>query len=135
MIVDWMEPMPTEVRVALEPMLNRWMPLLPTWVQSLSVEYEAESANVMHVRTHYTNRWAVIGVTGSWLKYDDTERQNALRHELVHVCVEPLRRAARNAVEATAEEGPTRALALKTLEEGLESAVEDLAQCIGRLDG
>lgn len=133
MIIDWMEPMPSEVRRALEPMLDRWLPLLPTWVQSLSVEYASESADVMHVRIHYTNRWAVIGVTGSWLKYDDDERQNALRHELMHVCVEPLRRAARNAIEATTDEGPAQSLAITTLNEGLESTVEDLAHCVGRL--
>lgn len=96
---------PREVRSALEPHLERWWALVPTWCQEFTVRYDHENPSRMAARINYANRWATLVVTAGWLNDPDEERANSVRHELAHVMLEPVSAAVRRIISDTQEEG------------------------------
>lgn len=130
----WEPDFPADIRRIVEPVLVRWLDLVPTWCQEFRVRYRGDEQNTLKVNIHHSNRWAVLTITGAWLDEPESAREEAIIHELVHVAVEPLFTAADRAVEELSDEdSPVRRLASAGLREGLECSVDDLARGIQRL--
>lgn len=125
---------PPDLRPIVEPVLNRWIGLVPTWCQEFIVRYDHRQDGRMATITDYPSRWVVLIVTPGWVGCVEAERENALVHELVHAGVEPLVSAARRVMENATDEGsPIRNMAAALLEDGMEASVEDLARAIVRV--
>lgn len=131
-VYDWRNT-PPEVRQALEPMLKRWGALLPSWVQDVRVAYDGTRDATMSVTTNYRNRWILLLVTGNWMAEAQGERENALRHELAHVLLEPFDSVVERVLDTLPEDTVTEQLARGMVEDGAEAAVEDIARALGRL--
>jgi hypothetical protein len=102
--IYWTNDVPAEVRAALEPMLDRWTGLLPTWLHDLVVDYSAteQAGMLMGVEFHY--RRANLIVTGQWLTCPPEEREEMLRHELSHIILGPLQDIALDIVRRLTDE-------------------------------
>lgn len=132
--VTWREDFPPEVRSALEPMLERWGALLPTWCQDFIISYDGTRDAQMAATINYRNRWAILRVTGLWLDNPPAERENSLRHELVHILLEPMDSVMRRIIEDTIpKDTPLAELCDSVFTDGMEAAVEDMARAIGRM--
>lgn len=130
----WESDVPPEIRAAVEPLLQRWWVMVPGWCEEFTVKYSAKRDARMAVSVNYRNRWALLIVTGQWLQDAPEERENSLRHELVHILVEPLTAGVRRIIEDTLEAGtPTMELCDSIFTDGMEAAVEDLARAFGRV--
>jgi hypothetical protein len=84
----WEPDFPADLRVIVEPILLRWLPLLPTWCQEFRVRYRGDNENTAQVNVSHRNRWAILTITGNWLDEPESEREESLIHELVHVALE-----------------------------------------------
>lgn len=130
----WEPDFPADVRAIVEPILARWLLLLPTWCQEFRVRYRGDLDNTAMVEISHRNRWALLTVSGNWLDEPESEREEAIIHELLHVALEPLWVAASRLIEDVTPEGsPLRALGQSMASDGLEMSVDDLARAIQRL--
>ena len=84
-VLVWDEKCPPEIRAAVEPLIERWRHIIPTWCHSLWIAYNADTDNCMECEAHPEYRWAKIHVGGSWLRQPGHERESAVVHELVHI--------------------------------------------------
>ena len=132
--VTWEPDVPDDIKAIVEPHLEHWKDLVPTWCQEFIVRYDAVLDNRMAVKVNYRNRWALLIVTGLWLGETQEARDKSLSHELIHVNLEPLVAPVVRIIEDTTKEGTVeRSLADSMFSDGMEAAVEDLAQCIVRM--
>lgn len=132
--VTWRKDFPPEVRTALEPMLEQWGALLPTWCQEFIVSYDGARDAQMAATVNYRNRWVVLRVTGLWIDNANEERENSLRHEMIHVLLEPMAMAVARIIEDTVpEDTPLAKLCNSVFTDGLEATVEDMARAVGRI--
>ena len=132
--VYWDPDIPDDVKAVIERHLSPWLMLIPTWCQEFRVRYHPQRDARMASESNYRNRWATLIVTGEWLGETDKERDNAVRHELCHVILEPLTSAIYRIINDTLEEGTAAyKLSYSLFTDGTEAAVEDLARAIGRL--
>lgn len=130
----WDAEFPADVRAIVEPVLLRWLPLLPTWCQEFRVRYRGDNANTAQVNVSHRNRWAILTIAGNWLSEPRIEREEAIIHELIHVALEPCWSAASRFLEDVTQDGtPLREFAHSALTDGLECSVDDLARSIQRL--
>lgn len=83
--VVWDEKCPRELRSAVEPLLDRWLHLLPTWCHSLVVAYDSECDDVANCLAEHEYRGARITIGGNWLRQPTYERESIIVHELLHV--------------------------------------------------
>ena len=90
MIISWEPDIPQDVRVIVDIHLQKWMGLLPTWVQEFIVRYDPKQPGRMAAKINYSNRWAMLVVTADWIGEVVEEREAALVHEFIHVNLEPL---------------------------------------------
>ena len=132
--VTWRTDFPLEVRSALEPMLERWGALLPMWCQDFIVSYDGSRDAQMAVTVNYRNRWVILRVTGLWIENSKEERENSLRHEMIHVLLEPMAVAVARIIEDAVPEGtPLAKLCDSVFTDGMEATAEDMARAIGRM--
>lgn len=134
MKVVW-ENVPLEVRAALEPLLDKWLWILPPWCQEFRVDYKGGQDATMSVTVSYRNRWAVLHATGLWLGEKEQYREVSVIHELVHVLLEPMVSAVARVIEDTTPAGtPLRNLADSVFSDGMEASTEDMARALQRRD-
>lgn len=88
--VVWMDGVPPEVRVAVEPVLIRNLHRLPAWLYELRINWEDEpqpdepmSAACSRTRVEYRVAWITIGP--KWLNGETAWREDAIIHEMLHV--------------------------------------------------
>ena len=125
---------PAEVKESLEPYLERYVPLLPTWVQEFECRWGPTSDARMAAKINYRNRWAVLLVTPHWLSDNEVERENSVRHEFIHILLAPLMEAVDLIIESNIEKDtPVHKLSDKTYRNAMEASVEDTARAIERL--
>lgn len=128
--ITWEADIPEDIKAIAEPMLERWVWLVPTWCQEFTVRYDPMYDAQMAVTNNYRNRWAMLRMTGQWLGCPDSERELSLVHELIHVCLEPLVAPVSRIVGNLTKDGTKlRAMADKMFSDGLEAATQDLAHC------
>ena len=133
--VTWEPDIPADIRAIVEPHLERWKGLVPTWVQEFIVRYDPMSDNRMAVKVNHRGRWAVLIVTGHWLGEASEEREESMIHEFIHICLEPLVAPVSGIIDdMTDEDTRERKLVESMFSDGMEASVEDLARCLVRLN-
>lgn len=94
--VAWDVTTPDDIRKVIEPILERWLWLVPSWCHELRVKFrnnpgDDELETVAKCEWHVQYRLAIITVEANWLTYTLAEdREKAIVHELVHVATGPL---------------------------------------------
>lgn len=140
--VVWRPSVPAEVRAAAEPMLGRWLWVLPPWLYELTVNWDEPqkgeapgSAAVTEATEEY--RFGAVSLRPEWLMETPAQRERHLLHELVHMlfartdaahlrCLHYVRRTSRKVVHEELEESARLAL---------EGAVSDLTEVLMRERG
>lgn len=131
--IQWEPDFPDDLRGIVEPHLQRWLALIPTWCQEFIVRYDPHQDSRMAAKVNYRNRWAILIVTGQWFDSPVAEREVCLIHELLHIATEPLSSVVTRIIDDTLEEGtPLRELSDSMFTDGLEASVEDMARGIIR---
>lgn len=91
MTVRYYPDVPAEIIEAVRPILDRWSHLAPAWCHDLRVCYSSESAGTtlcsIGISPEYRN--AALTVYPAWLTEDPEKREAAIRHELIHIALEP----------------------------------------------
>lgn len=131
--IEWEGDFPADLRAIVEPVFTPLEVLLPTWCQTVVLRNTPDLDSTLKVEISLRNRWVLVRVGPSWYAVSAIERLNSIMHEIMHVLIEPLSWAMKRILEAQELEGASRALAERTLEDGLEQAVEDTARAIMRL--
>lgn len=132
--IRYLPGIPPEVATVLEPIIERWKFLLPTWCQDLRIEWKPDlDGDIAETSIHYANRWAVIRVAAPWLDGEPADRETVIIHEMIHVTMEPLQRAAFTTVDTlTEKDSPAYRLAERQIRDGTEAVAEDLARAMYR---
>lgn len=105
--VTWLEPMPPEVRAAVEPLLECYLALVPTWCHDLLVAWDdSDHENLATCCARAEYRWARITLCASWLRQTPAAREDAIVHELTHVLTEPIQNHVRDLLEVIKEKFP-----------------------------
>jgi hypothetical protein len=101
----WYEPrVPSEVRSALDPLIQKHLHLMPGWVTEICVTFDPSSDNCMEMGTEPEYRRAHLTVTGYWLRADVHERDSTVRHEFCHTILHPLTDWTKDLIERLAGE-------------------------------
>lgn len=131
--VWWSTEVPDEVRATVEPILDRWLHLLPTWVHELAVKYDPSNDNnaLMGSEPHY--RRAHLTVTGWFFRADADERDATIVHEFCHVPLHPLTDWTRDLIERLAGDDERLAGWLRSeWQERVEAATCDMERAVRR---
>ena len=131
MKVTWTE-VPAGVRQFVEPSVKKWKVFLPSWLESLDVQYipGEDSLASMQILPQY--RQALLCLHGKTLQDDDID--NTILHEFVHVGFEPVRRIYQRTIRQFLEDySATAGFAEEGFEDAMEGMVCDVAYGIQRL--
>lgn len=130
--------LPAEVRDAVLPILVANEHILPTWCRVLIVKWSrtrSERKTAALCDWEHKYRRAKLTICASWLEHPPEERENVIRHELVHVAVGPLVDTFRALLEATVyDDDHMKAWAEKLLEDAMEGVTEDLTVAFAEAD-
>ena len=82
---------PREAKDALKPHLKRWGHLIPSWCHELTVAWKPldEDAEAQ-VECEIEYRRATLTVNPTWLHESEAARAIVIRHELLHLVLEPM---------------------------------------------
>lgn len=129
--IRWAKDVPDEYRDVLEPILEAWYALVPTWVQEFRVMWRGDdNGAALGAKVNYRNRWAFLYVGPSFLGEPVDEREVAVLHELCHVLTEPLSVVAERIADMLPDY--ERKAVAGFLEDALEATVEDIARSLRR---
>lgn len=81
---------PKEVKIVLEPLLESWLLLLPTWCHEVDVFIKETDDSWMSNETKPEYRKIRLLVSASWLREPPWKRSLDVRHELLHASLAPL---------------------------------------------
>lgn len=95
----WQEPMPVEVRQAIEPVLMRFLYLLPGWVYELRIGWDEENTSILRSNIVPEYRGGLLSVCPGFLRRTPEQRADDVVHEIVHYSLEPLRHVACDLVD------------------------------------
>jgi len=125
---------PKDLKEVIEPLVNKWRPLIPSWCEYLGIVYAPKRDSVLSCGTVYRNRYATLYVTGAWFQEDQDEREIALIHEFTHILQSPFDDVANRIVQdAFKEDSPASEFAKSMLLDSSEATVEDIANAIFRI--
>ena len=134
MRVSYIGDFPKDIRKIVEPILDEWLDLLPTWCQQFRVMFDSDTQAVLASSTNYRNRWATLYITAEWFEQSKEGREIALLHELIHVLIAPLVNPTSKVLDALLKEDSNeKAFAESIFKDGEEAAVEDMANAIYRM--
>ena len=126
LFVSWNPDVPEEVRASVEPYIRRWEHLAPTWIHDLRVAWDPKGDGAS-MSTHHEYRYARIEVTGKFLDMPAYERDDAVRHEFLHIPLAPLTNWTKDLIERLAKDDERlRDWLHSEWRERLEAAVVDL---------
>lgn len=130
-VVEW--GMEEEQRAKVEPVWNRVCYLLPPHVQSLNIRYNAHSDNLAQAGVLPEYRTISLEIGPAWFAETDSEKEVALRHEVLHAHVEVLAAVFNDLLNATVidEDSPLRLWAKEQWRRAEESVISDLSRRIG----
>lgn len=107
--------------------------LLPNWVEQLIVDFVGPLDNrSMSATISEEYRRVRLSVHPEWLIADLPTRRADLRHEFLHVNIEPLYRAGHQAIELLNDAPQLQRWAREELRLGVERATCDLEFALGR---
>lgn len=119
--------MSDEVRSAIEPHLARWAFLIPGWCHELTVKWDDnDTSAALCIEVYYEYRNADLVVLPNFLSHAEY-RETQVVHELMHLAVAPLTKAAESTRDALVEQVPdVEEWAAESLRQGEEATVCDL---------
>lgn len=128
--IYWAVELPPEIRASVEPYLDEFKSMIPTWLSILTIQYQ-RAEGTAHNTTKEEYRMAYLTFEAGFLDQPAWKRRQDVLHEILHIVTDPLHTQAWNLKEA---------LALKTdvpkwyLEEelrvSLERTITDLTSCV-----
>lgn len=125
--VSWNHDVPQEIRDSILPHIRRWEHLVPTWIHDLRVAWEPEGVYSMLNSSYHEYRYARITVCGNWLTAAYDERDDAVRHELLHITLHPMTDWTKDLIERLGDgDERLQGWLLSEWQERLEAAVCDL---------
>lgn len=123
----WHE-MPREVREVVEPLIEQYEYLLPSWLRSLSISYgdSKVEGSVAEILTDTAYLQAKLKLTKNFL--DDTvlNRERTIVHELLHVTITPVQDWMRYIVQQYVVEQDVEQILKHFDEQIIESVVQNL---------
>lgn len=131
--VEYDPKVPPEIQTAAEPMIRRWLHLLPTWCHDLYVMYDAASGNIAEMGSDHEYRRATLVIGPEWLKDHPGGRHEAVRHEFCHVPLHPLTAWTKAMIDRlAAEDERLAAWLLSEWQERIEGATCDVEMALRR---
>jgi hypothetical protein len=126
---------PEEVKAAVLPHIEHWRPIVPGWLELLSVRFEeTDGTNMLAITPEPEYRQAKLYVYPSFLRQPQDERRSGLLHEIIHIAYEPANRIYQSLLAAMTDDGdPIRAWAEEEHRKAMEACVTDLELGLGRL--
>ena len=122
---------PDEIKDFVEPILEKSKGFIPGWVEEFLIQYEPRRDARMPMRVSYRARYAVLVMTGLALTETQSERENTLLHELVHILLAPLACVAESWEEALPE--GVKPIMRRAFDDAVESVTEDCCRAFGRV--
>lgn len=128
---------PREIRVAVEPHLKRFEPLLPKWVERLHVGFNRDSEDaIASVDVTPEYRSMGLSICPRFLTLNEDMRALTVLHECVHVPQSPLDQAFTNLLVSTVDENdPLYGWAEEEWRKACEACTSDIEFGIARMLG
>lgn len=142
MRVEWSLEVPKETKRALNPLIMRYLDVLPPWCHTLKVlpasMDDTRSGEPLDYKmamvAEYQYRYAKMYVHNDWLVWSDYERELTVVHEFCHVINAPLIAFHDQLIAILEQKSPGAKAMLEVLQEaGMEAATEDTAMILWRL--
>lgn len=128
---------PRSVRSEVEPHIERFAPLLPSWVERLHVNFAQDDEEVIaSVSVRHEYRTMRVTVTPLFLTLDQHMQAITLLHEFIHSSQGPMMACFENLMESMIEEDtPVAAWIDEEWRKAIESSTTDLEFGIARMLG
>lgn len=124
---------PEDSRELLLAMIRDTEWLLPSWVENLIVDFMGPLDNrSMSATISEEYRRVRLTVHPEWLIADMPMRRSDLRHEFIHINIEPIYRAGAQAIDLLSESPQLHKWAREELRLGVERATCDLEYALAR---
>ena len=123
---------PSELREAFDPLLQRWLILLPGWCETLYVDFDDESKSLARTGTEHEYRRATITIGPGWLT--SNERDNIILHELCHILNGPMVRQFNWFIKQHIEDEKMRQQLEEEWRDRLEGCTSDMEFAFRRMD-
>lgn len=134
--VAWYPEVPADVRKSVEPILERWLWVVPTWCHDVRIKYagdceDPDDKSVATCEWSLPYRYARITIHGNWMGYTrDVDRESAIVHELVHIALGPMSDQFMALVQELDPPEKLASWAERTHDVSLEGAVVDLTRAL-----
>lgn len=128
--IAWDRNMPKEIRNALQPIVEKWAYLLPTWCHFMKVLYNIEAEFISQMTAEPLYRRAFMMVGSGWLVLGHEGRIHSIVHELLHVPWEPVTETLEGILDEYIKCEATRKIIEREWRHRYEAAVEDLANAL-----
>ena len=127
---------PNEIREAINPHVDKWLPALPRWVANVTVVFvpeDEDSSLSTVVRPEY--RSLTLRVHPGWLNHRERDNRSAdVLHEFLHAPLEMARDVFHNTVHAAVDDtDPLFSFVREEYRKALECGVNDLEDIVLRL--
>lgn len=86
--VAWDKNMPPEIITVLQPIIDEWLHIVPTWCHFLKISYVVDDI-VAAMATEPMYRRAFLMIGGGWITHGRNGRIHSIVHELLHIVMEP----------------------------------------------
>jgi hypothetical protein len=132
----WDADVPALAESVTAPLVERYAPLLPRWVEELRIGWgqrEDGCPAEMYVAQEY--RFARLTLYPPYLSQDESTRDETIRHEILHAALMPMKRLVFRVLEALNVEQDNPGLfrwAAEEARETNEGAVQDLTEGLRR---
>lgn len=128
--IEWI--VQDHMRGQIEPHLEAALAVAPRWLQSLTIRYDPSVDGLLDVGSQPEYRFAVIRVGNAWFSEDETERNKAFVHEMVHVHLQPLHGVLEDLADAVNVDSNLRRWMAEQWRRAEEGAICDLTDVLTR---
>jgi len=131
--VCWYPDVPAEIKAVAEPLIHRYLHLLPPWVKWLRVYYQDSGSAFINVQYRY--RELKLTVAAGLLLGDEEFRRNTFLHEFAHAYTAPISDTATTSMRiALGEDHNALKIAEEAMDAVMESMTEDLATLFAKFN-
>lgn len=126
--IEFSKGFPNILQPRVSAILNDLVWLLPSWMQLLEVQYDADNKeNSCWVIENKTYRFGTLYICGHWASENDEHQIQQLIHELIHFYTSPTKSYFLDVLERITTDGIIKNLIKDELTTKIESCTEDLA--------
>lgn len=126
-VLRGLETLPPELALIFEGLLAKWSCAVPTWVHLIRIELGKNPESYVEVRSDSTRRrvdvWPGVGL----IENERDHREIIVLHEIGHVLLAPLAKAAERVVERALSEAGADDTAVELARAAMEDAEEEAA--------